>query len=218
MPSTSIRASIIEAEKKFMESPWVTRLSAIHHSIQEFSSPAQPGYDFIITNPPYFSNSLKSPASRTNHARHGAGLPQFLIPGFSSRRVNLLKMLVSFCTVYQQKASLLLQGRHFTVLYVYIQRICLRILQKSISLLRYCDLIISFFLVLVKVIVVIVLRNYCCWHLSKILRDFNSFTGKTSALKSIFPIQRISEYLARLSTVCSSFALTKSLCPKQIDQ
>jgi tRNA1Val (adenine37-N6)-methyltransferase len=66
--------SIIEANKNFKSSPWASSISAIQDSLRAFSQAGQPVYDFIITNPPYFSNSLRSPSSRANHARHDDSL------------------------------------------------------------------------------------------------------------------------------------------------
>jgi tRNA1Val (adenine37-N6)-methyltransferase len=79
--------SIIEADNNFKGSPWASRLSAIQDSLREFSQTGQPVYDFIITNPPYFSNSLKSPASRANHARHDESLS---LPELASHVHHLL--------------------------------------------------------------------------------------------------------------------------------
>lgn len=66
--------SVAEAEQNFGQSPWSSRVSAIHESLQNFSGRSTACYDFIITNPPYFSNSLKSPKARVNTARHDVEL------------------------------------------------------------------------------------------------------------------------------------------------
>lgn len=58
--------SIEEARLNFKKSKWASRLSAIHSSLQEFSKISLKQYDLIFSNPPFFSNSLKSPnVSRT---------------------------------------------------------------------------------------------------------------------------------------------------------
>ena len=62
--------SINEARVNFARSPWPCRLMAQHVSLQSFAAIAPPSYDFIISNPPYFANSLKSPSARKNIARH----------------------------------------------------------------------------------------------------------------------------------------------------
>ena len=67
--------SVTEAAENFSGSPWHSRITAIHTSLQAFSCHATAGYDFIITNPPYFSNSLKSPKVRVNYTRHDESLP-----------------------------------------------------------------------------------------------------------------------------------------------
>lgn len=62
--------SIFEAKQNFLNSPWNSRINAINASLAEFGDHFPPGYDLIITNPPYFSKSLKSPSARKNQARH----------------------------------------------------------------------------------------------------------------------------------------------------
>jgi tRNA1Val (adenine37-N6)-methyltransferase len=67
-------SSVIEAGSNFAQSPWPSRISAIHISLQEFASRAKAEYGFIITNPPYFTRSLKSPSVRVNQTRHDDSL------------------------------------------------------------------------------------------------------------------------------------------------
>ena len=81
----SDQSSVIEARDNFLRSPWASRLSAIQNSIQSFSSMANSRYDFIIANPPYFSNSLKSPAARNNQTRHDDSLSLTDLVGFVSK-------------------------------------------------------------------------------------------------------------------------------------
>ncbi|MCX6266535.1 MAG: methyltransferase [Bacteroidetes bacterium] len=66
--------SVAEARNNFLKSPWQARISAFHDSLQSFSNQSDAAYDFIITNPPYFSNSLKSPSARLSRARHDESL------------------------------------------------------------------------------------------------------------------------------------------------
>jgi tRNA1Val (adenine37-N6)-methyltransferase len=62
--------SVNEARRNFLNSPWSNNLSAIHCTLQEFSIFATPDYDLILTNPPYFYDSLKSPDIKRNNTRH----------------------------------------------------------------------------------------------------------------------------------------------------
>lgn len=54
-------------------SPWASRINVFHQSLQDFKPDFK--YDLIVSNPPYFSNSLKSPISERNLARHADALP-----------------------------------------------------------------------------------------------------------------------------------------------
>jgi tRNA1Val (adenine37-N6)-methyltransferase len=52
--------------------PWSDRISIIHKPLQEFSS--SKGLDVIISNPPYFVDSLTSPDEKRTTARHTTSL------------------------------------------------------------------------------------------------------------------------------------------------
>ena len=66
--------SVVEAQGNYTRSPWGDRLSAMHEALYDFTDRVKPGYDFVITNPPYFADSLKSPTDRKNIARHDHSL------------------------------------------------------------------------------------------------------------------------------------------------
>ena len=55
------------AAQNFASSPWAERLSAVCKPAQEMDNGA---YDLIISNPPYFSDSLLPPDVRRTMARH----------------------------------------------------------------------------------------------------------------------------------------------------
>jgi tRNA1Val (adenine37-N6)-methyltransferase len=62
--------SINEASSNFKRSPWNDRLTASHRSLSEFAGHVAIKYDLILTNPPFFRNSLKSREEKRNLARH----------------------------------------------------------------------------------------------------------------------------------------------------
>jgi tRNA1Val (adenine37-N6)-methyltransferase len=61
-----------QATDNFAASPWAARLEAVNSDILAF----EPGctYDYIITNPPFFGNDLKSDNTGRNHAMHDTAL------------------------------------------------------------------------------------------------------------------------------------------------
>ena len=61
------------ATQNFANSPWSERLRVFGISVQEFAKTAS-GYDLIVSNPPFFSDSLKSPQEKRNLARHNDSL------------------------------------------------------------------------------------------------------------------------------------------------
>ncbi len=58
----------IQAKENFLASRWKDKINAHHESFQNFNSPFQ--YDCIVSNPPYFSNSLEPPDVKRKSVRH----------------------------------------------------------------------------------------------------------------------------------------------------
>lgn len=61
-----------QARANFEASPWKDRLCAEHLSLQEMASEQtlHHTFDLIVSNPPYFENSLKNPDNGRKTARH----------------------------------------------------------------------------------------------------------------------------------------------------
>jgi tRNA1Val (adenine37-N6)-methyltransferase len=56
-------------------SPWKNQVEVFHDSIQDFSLESTCQYSLIISNPPFFTASLKAPSKSRNLARHNDSLP-----------------------------------------------------------------------------------------------------------------------------------------------
>lgn len=69
--------SILQAQDNFLKSKWSERLIAEHISLQDFAQKPEnhKQYDFIISNPPYFVNSLQANTAKRTFARHTDKLP-----------------------------------------------------------------------------------------------------------------------------------------------
>lgn len=76
-------AAAAQAAENFRQSPWPERLRLHHTRLQDFS-PQQP-YDLILTNPPFFPASQKSPDEARNVAMHASELRFAEIIAFSKR-------------------------------------------------------------------------------------------------------------------------------------
>lgn len=61
--------AIAQAEENFSASPWADRLRCKQSSLQDFAQKGQT-FDLIVSNPPYFVNSLKNPDEGRTLARH----------------------------------------------------------------------------------------------------------------------------------------------------
>lgn len=69
--------SVLQSADNFQKSKWADRLFAKQISLQDFSEikEEQTKYDFIISNPPYFVNSLQANTAKRTFARHTDKLP-----------------------------------------------------------------------------------------------------------------------------------------------
>lgn len=67
------RESFVQACENVARCDWSDRISLEHTDLQRFNLNKQK-YDLIVTNPPYFCDSLKSPDPRKSAARHNVSL------------------------------------------------------------------------------------------------------------------------------------------------
>ncbi|MBR5132832.1 MAG: methyltransferase [Alistipes sp.] len=63
----------IQAQHNFSLSPWNSRLSVVHSNITDYMSDRK--FTHIVSNPPYFVDSLHSPNAARTAARHTSSLP-----------------------------------------------------------------------------------------------------------------------------------------------
>lgn len=64
----------VQAQQNVAYSIFADRVNVQNISFQEFLQHADKKYDLIVSNPPYFHNSLKSPSLSRSHARHTSSL------------------------------------------------------------------------------------------------------------------------------------------------
>jgi tRNA1Val (adenine37-N6)-methyltransferase len=81
-----------QARENVAASPWAGRIRVFPQSLQDFALTNHQRYDLILSNPPFFESSLRSPVATRTMARHTTGLhwdeilrfgEQFLRPGGS---------------------------------------------------------------------------------------------------------------------------------------
>lgn len=64
-----------EAADNIRNSPWSARIEVLHSSLQEFTQECSLKYDLVVSNPPFFSNSLRNNDNKRSLARHTDSLP-----------------------------------------------------------------------------------------------------------------------------------------------
>jgi len=67
--------AVTEAKRNVNDSRWRDRIETRNISFQEFAVSNQTKFDLIISNPPFFSNSLKAKNQQRKLARHSDSLP-----------------------------------------------------------------------------------------------------------------------------------------------
>jgi tRNA1Val (adenine37-N6)-methyltransferase len=66
--------SVEQAAGNFIASAWSGRLQAVQSSLQDYARQHKKAFDLIVSNPPFFSNSLRPPDQEKGIARHTASL------------------------------------------------------------------------------------------------------------------------------------------------
>jgi tRNA1Val (adenine37-N6)-methyltransferase len=81
-------ASANEASENFASSPWNDRLHSFHISLNDFAPDKTGTYDLIVSNPPFFQNSMLPPTKGRQLARHNVELTFDTFLSSSSRLLS----------------------------------------------------------------------------------------------------------------------------------
>lgn len=88
--------AVLQAKHNVLESKFSSQISVTHISLQNYSQLNPKKYNLIVTNPPYFEQSLKPTDEQRSHARHADVLPfEELLDGV----LNLLDEKGKFCLI-----------------------------------------------------------------------------------------------------------------------
>lgn len=111
--------AVEQAIINFKESKFSDQLQAIHTSLQHFAKNCNDKFDMVVTNPPYFIDSLKSSDTTRSTARHADLLPyEDLIAGVK----KLLSDKGKFCLILPKNEAIMFrelaegQGLHLSKL------------------------------------------------------------------------------------------------------
>ena len=67
--------SVKEAQNNAENSSWKEKVQFLNESVQDFVQKTTQKFDLIVSNPPFFENSLKSPKASKNISKHNDTLP-----------------------------------------------------------------------------------------------------------------------------------------------
>ena len=87
----------------FSASPWSLRLTAAQSSVQEFSNNNKNSFDLIVSNPPFFTDSLKNPDIARSTARHNDTLSFNELLFHASLLINKTGSIVMILPVSDKK-------------------------------------------------------------------------------------------------------------------
>lgn len=62
--------AVIQANENALNSPWGNKISVSQITFQKLAETSESRFDLIVSNPPFFVNSLKAPEQKRNTARH----------------------------------------------------------------------------------------------------------------------------------------------------
>jgi tRNA1Val (adenine37-N6)-methyltransferase len=79
--------SFLQAEENVLQCKWKSRINVINSDLQNYTCD-EVKFDLIVTNPPFFSNSLKNPDPRKSSARHNDSLSSDDLLTHVSRLMN----------------------------------------------------------------------------------------------------------------------------------
>lgn len=69
--------SCLQAFENVSSSVWKDRIKVLETTLQEYSDKQK--FDLIVTNPPFFTDSVKNPDPRKSYARHNDSLPSSVL-------------------------------------------------------------------------------------------------------------------------------------------
>ena len=124
--------SIEDARYNFDSSPWKDSLTCEVISLQEYllkttinnqtrvGSNDMEKYSLIVSNPPYFTNSLKAPSQRRSAARHNDTLPLSMLIDAASKLLRYNGILSLILPVEEGRDIIELTNNHP----LYLSRLC----------------------------------------------------------------------------------------------
>jgi tRNA1Val (adenine37-N6)-methyltransferase len=80
--------AVLQSTFNFKQSVWANRLNVEQISLKDFSEISNRKFDLIISNPPFFVNSLNAPNAKRNTARHTTMLTHEELVIYSGNLLN----------------------------------------------------------------------------------------------------------------------------------
>lgn len=81
-------SACLDAMENFSNCPWPKRIELFNLSVQEYAEECTDHFDLIVSNPPFFCNSLKAPDAGRTLARHTDSLSASDLFGCASKLLS----------------------------------------------------------------------------------------------------------------------------------
>jgi tRNA1Val (adenine37-N6)-methyltransferase len=101
-----------QANDNFKASPWSDRLFIQHISLANYSKENNDQFDLIISNPPFFKNSLKPTSTSRSIARHNDSLPYTDLFKYSSK-LNTKDGKLSLIIPHEFEKDLMIKNKNY---------------------------------------------------------------------------------------------------------
>ncbi len=111
--------AIQQSEQNFKNSHWADRLTAIEGAVQQYNPGSK--FNLIVSNPPFFSNSLKAPEKQRSAARHNDTLPPEALL-YAVDKLLSTDGIFAFILPVQEAQSLIAIAQSY---HLYLNRSCL---------------------------------------------------------------------------------------------
>ncbi len=98
--------SIVQARENFQSNRWKERMFVERVDLKDFALHSEKKFDLLVSNPPYFTNSLLSPTKQRNLARHNSVLS---LENFVASTIKIASLETKIAVILPQKEMFIME-------------------------------------------------------------------------------------------------------------